>query len=477
MANRIQYRRDTAAQWTSVNPILALGEPGYESDTKRRKIGDGTTAWTSLAYQLDKATADTTYSALAPGGNIQATVRKLADVVSDVKILVVGDSTAAQTDQWPDKLLPLIQARYPHRTYRKTTWSGSAYPAPTTVTAGSGSVNVDLYMGAVSGTVPETSFATWDAQVAAVQPDLIIVHTGHNYGATAAAGGFASDAQMDQFTRERFTRYVARLKESCPTADVMLTSQNPYLTAGTRTNLSNVRAQVWRDLAADFGCAYGPILEAYLAQSNPASLLQADLLHPTTTAGGGAELAANTLDPFFKYDARMMPSARRPSSLLEKATNLAPNGDFALFASPPTLTSWTALNSTLSKDTTNYESTNGYAVKIAAAAGTGNASAYASLPINRVKGKVITVAARIRKPAATGSAGARVQVSGDGFTTVTSGTLSAANDLFVWAFVTVRVPAAATFATITLLAGTAGTTDEITVDRVTATIGHLPHDV
>lgn len=47
---RIQLRRDTAANWTTNNPTLRAGEVGIETDTKRRKIGDGTTAWTSLAY-------------------------------------------------------------------------------------------------------------------------------------------------------------------------------------------------------------------------------------------------------------------------------------------------------------------------------------------------------------------------------------------------------------------------------------------
>lgn len=47
---RIQLRRDTAANWTSANPTLAAGELGVETDTDQFKIGDGTTAWTSLAY-------------------------------------------------------------------------------------------------------------------------------------------------------------------------------------------------------------------------------------------------------------------------------------------------------------------------------------------------------------------------------------------------------------------------------------------
>ena len=46
----IKLRRDTAADWTTVDPILADGELGIETDTNRIKIGDGTTEWTGLKY-------------------------------------------------------------------------------------------------------------------------------------------------------------------------------------------------------------------------------------------------------------------------------------------------------------------------------------------------------------------------------------------------------------------------------------------
>ena len=50
MTTRIKLRRDTAANWTTANPILAAGEPGLESDTGKIKYGDGETAWASLDY-------------------------------------------------------------------------------------------------------------------------------------------------------------------------------------------------------------------------------------------------------------------------------------------------------------------------------------------------------------------------------------------------------------------------------------------
>lgn len=54
---RIQPRRDTAANWTTANPTLAVGELGYETDTKKTKRGDGATAWSSLAYSLTEVDA------------------------------------------------------------------------------------------------------------------------------------------------------------------------------------------------------------------------------------------------------------------------------------------------------------------------------------------------------------------------------------------------------------------------------------
>ena len=38
MAYQIQKRRDTAANWTSNNPVLAQGEEGIETDTKKSKL-------------------------------------------------------------------------------------------------------------------------------------------------------------------------------------------------------------------------------------------------------------------------------------------------------------------------------------------------------------------------------------------------------------------------------------------------------
>lgn len=50
MAFRVQIRRGTASEWSASNPILLDGEFAVEKDTRKFKIGDGTTAWNSLPY-------------------------------------------------------------------------------------------------------------------------------------------------------------------------------------------------------------------------------------------------------------------------------------------------------------------------------------------------------------------------------------------------------------------------------------------
>ncbi|OZD00906.1 hypothetical protein CH275_19150 [Rhodococcus sp. 06-235-1A] len=45
----IQVRRGTTTAWTASNPILALGEPGYDIDTEVLKIGDGVQRWLDLS--------------------------------------------------------------------------------------------------------------------------------------------------------------------------------------------------------------------------------------------------------------------------------------------------------------------------------------------------------------------------------------------------------------------------------------------
>ena len=83
----LRHRRDTAANWTSNNPVLEAGQIGYETDTRRFKFGNGSTAWTSLAYGV---------GALADG---DVTYPKIQDTTAGSVLLGRGSSGAGDVQE------------------------------------------------------------------------------------------------------------------------------------------------------------------------------------------------------------------------------------------------------------------------------------------------------------------------------------------------------------------------------------------
>jgi len=56
-AAQIRFRRGTAAEWASINPVLLQGEPGFEINTGKVKIGNSVNAWNDLPYSLEQGPA------------------------------------------------------------------------------------------------------------------------------------------------------------------------------------------------------------------------------------------------------------------------------------------------------------------------------------------------------------------------------------------------------------------------------------
>ena len=92
MATVIQVKRGTASAWTSANTVLTAGEIGFESDTKKMKVGDGSTAWTSLAYT---ATDGDITAVVAGTGLSGGSTSGSATLAIDTSVVV--DKTTAQT--------------------------------------------------------------------------------------------------------------------------------------------------------------------------------------------------------------------------------------------------------------------------------------------------------------------------------------------------------------------------------------------
>ena len=113
---RIQVRRGTASQWTSANPTLAAGELGVESDTNLFKFGNGSTAWTSLAYAnnsdvaIGEISQDAINTALTMGAGLTKTYNDGANTITITVDSTVVTLTGTQTLTNKTLTSPVINA-------------------------------------------------------------------------------------------------------------------------------------------------------------------------------------------------------------------------------------------------------------------------------------------------------------------------------------------------------------------------------
>lgn len=104
MANittRMQQRRDTTANWAAENPVLLLGEFGYDTDVEKFKVGDGVTAWTVLDFLLEdelaaaQASADDAADSAAAAAATAASIPATTDPIVTDLIEDTGSDTRA----------------------------------------------------------------------------------------------------------------------------------------------------------------------------------------------------------------------------------------------------------------------------------------------------------------------------------------------------------------------------------------------
>ena len=95
MATRMQQRRGTAAQWTAANPILAAGEIGFETDTSKFKMGNGSSTWSALTYFANAAEL----AAIIDGApDLLNTLNELAASIGDDPNFLTALATNARVD-------------------------------------------------------------------------------------------------------------------------------------------------------------------------------------------------------------------------------------------------------------------------------------------------------------------------------------------------------------------------------------------
>jgi len=132
MAIRIQIRRDTAANWTSANPVLRAGEFGVETDTLKFKIGNGTSTWTQI----------TNYANVTSTG--------LSNSLSDYIL-----SSALDTPNGPAKLNSSGDLIIPENSI--ILWNDADYNYTTTVSATQPTANRTITLPDATGTVALTA--------------------------------------------------------------------------------------------------------------------------------------------------------------------------------------------------------------------------------------------------------------------------------------------------------------------------------
>ncbi len=145
MSFTIQIRRDLAAHWTSVNPVLHSGEAGLETDTGHVKIGDGTTQWADLDYWVLSLSGGTMTGplTLAPVALADATTIAVnASLGNDFYVTLGGNRTLAAPSSPVDRQIIRIDVIQPSSggpytlSYNAVYDFGSASP-PTLSTAAS----------------------------------------------------------------------------------------------------------------------------------------------------------------------------------------------------------------------------------------------------------------------------------------------------------------------------------------------------
>jgi hypothetical protein len=171
MATRMQQRRGTAAQWVSSNggdgPILNAGEIGWESDTNKFKIGDGSSYWDDLTYFVDAT--DVVQAALGSylqDGDVGA-VSGVAGLDSSKNLIVPGESIIVEgaTDNNFETTLTVTNPTEDRTiTFPNATGTVAILDATQTLT----NKSISLGSNTVTSTLAELNTAVTDADVASL---------------------------------------------------------------------------------------------------------------------------------------------------------------------------------------------------------------------------------------------------------------------------------------------------------------------
>ncbi|HEY8702441.1 MAG TPA: SGNH/GDSL hydrolase family protein [Arthrobacter sp.] len=201
-----------------------------------------------------------------------SSVALLADSTRDWNVVILGDSTGDDLDEFP--FLAAEQLRSAHgRTVSVHRWmDGKGYSGE--FTASGGNAQIHIWNGSVAGTT-----ATYGASnLAAMAPagaDLVIVNYGHNYADPSQA-------------KDGVSRLLEKIDERFGTPPVLVVIQNPR---NPETPQSLAVVEQLRALAATRGYEVVDVYKAFKETGDVRPLLLDDI-HPSPA---GSRLWAETL--------------------------------------------------------------------------------------------------------------------------------------------------------------------------------------
>jgi hypothetical protein len=215
MATKIQVRRDSSADWTTINPVLSEGEIGFETNTGKFKIGNGSSAWSALDYFLDSSdlsgyltasSASTTYLTQASASSTYLTQTSASSTYPTIGTLnsgLVSASAAAVAylvDSAPgvlDTLNELAAAINDDSSYAATVTNALALKSPlyTSTNAQTGSTYTLILADAgkyveMNNASSNTLNVPLNASVAfPIGSEITIIQTGSGTTTISPAGG------------------------------------------------------------------------------------------------------------------------------------------------------------------------------------------------------------------------------------------------------------------------------------------------
>jgi len=400
-------------------------------------------------------------------------LRKLREGIEDASIVIVGDSTSAgYSTTWVGKVIDGLAARYPAYTVKYQDWTNgnTDYNAASTKQTGTGAKTLTVYNCAVASQNAFYQLAPYfDAMIAAKQPDLLFLSHGHNHG---------NAGTLPEFWRNNLIIATQSILRACPMTEIVLIAQNPR--TDTAATVQAQRQHVTEQVAHMSGFGFVNVHRAFLDVDPTAASLLNDPIHPNTA---GYTVQANEILRLLSLTG---PLGSEQRSTLDLTTNVnaLTNGDYASFAVPPTLTGWSATNATLSKDTTNYESPNGYSVKMVSntAASAYKIQTLSGDAIKRLRGGWITFLARVFIPVGQAARCGGLLMSEAGGSnpgSTSTGSLSPASGQgdWRWQLLSRRIAKDATSINFLVVLAESAITQECSVDRSIVVPGLWPRDI